>query len=345
VTVGAITHPSALEHNPGRSHPERRERVQSILDHLDECGLAARLQWTSPEPAPRQLVELVHDQQYVEFLHRVDATGGEQLDADTRLAPGSLDATLRGSQAAVDACAKVLSGEWDGAFSVMRPPGHHATPDRAMGFCMTNHAAVAARWAVREGGARRAMILDWDAHHGNGTQDIFWTDPSVLYVSLHQYPFYPGTGAITDVGGGPGEGTTLNVPVPAGTGEDAYERAMRDVILPVASAFEPDVVIVSAGYDAHRRDPLCMLRLTAGAYYRFTRMLAEFRGPVCVLEGGYDLDALAWGAAATVSAMLDDDAPAGVPADEIDASMGDPEAHRWVDRVSQQWLSRTPGKG
>ena len=169
------------------------------------------------------------------------------------------------------------------------------------GSVSSNHAAIAARHAIRSGRASRVAILDWDAHHGNGTQDIFWTDPDVLYVSLHQYPWYPGTGDATERGEGPGLGTIVNVPLPSGAAEDAFDRAFAEVIEPAVAGFAPDLVIVSAGFDAHHFDPLCMLRLTAGAYHRMTvRAAAWGPGPVCVLEGGYDLDALAWSSAATL---------------------------------------------
>ena len=173
-----------------------------------------------------------------------------------------------------------------------------------MGFCLTNHVAVAARWAINDRGLERVAIIDWDAHHGNGTQEIFWSDPSVLYVSLHQYPWYPGSGDASERGEGEGLGYTLNVPLPAGTAEDIYERAFSELIEPAVADFDPELVLVSAGYDAHAGDPLCMMRLHAGAFHRFARRISGWGkpGPVCVLEGGYDLDALAWSAGATIEA-------------------------------------------
>jgi acetoin utilization deacetylase AcuC-like enzyme len=179
------------------------------------------------------------------------------------------------------------------------------------------------------------VILDWDAHHGNGTQDAFWTDPSVLYVSLHQYPWYPGTGDVTERGEGEGYGTTLNVPLPAGAAEDAYDRALDEIIEPAVASFDPQLVLVSAGYDAHHRDPLCMMRLTAGAFFRMTRRVATWgKGPVCVLEGGYDLDALGWSAAATISALAGASEPVGVEGPEVHPLAGHPDAMRWVDRAA-----------
>jgi len=202
--------------------------------------------------------------------------------------------------AAVDA---VVEGEVDRAFCGGRPPGHHAERARAMGFCLINHASVAAAHARRSSAARVA-ILDWDAHHGNGTQAIFYDDPAVLYVSLHQWPFYPGTGAADERGAGAGEGATVNIPVPAGIGEADYLELFDDVALPAVRAFAPDLLIVSAGFDAHRDDPLCSLGLTAGAFGRMTESVADIgSGQVFVLEGGYDLDALEESVLAVLTAV------------------------------------------
>ncbi len=333
--VGAITHPCGVAHEAWPGHPERPDRLRSILDHLARVGLWEGLEHREPAPAERETLELVHDPGHLDVLERLDGQGGGRLDRDTGMGPVSLEAAQRGSQAAVDAAALVLDGTWDAGIALMRPPGHHATRDRPMGFCLTNHVAVAARWAIRSGGASRVLILDWDAHHGNGTQDIFWQDGDVLYVSLHQYPWYPGTGDVTETGEGAGGGTTMNVALPAGTGEDTYRRALEDLVLPEAERFSPDLVCVSAGYDAHERDPLCMMRLRAGAFFRFTRMIGALgRGPVVVLEGGYDLDALRWSAAATVSALIGESAPVGVPDEELEVTIGSADADRWVERAA-----------
>jgi acetoin utilization deacetylase AcuC-like enzyme len=334
--TGFVFHPAALDHVCGHpDHPERPQRLLAIREHLERTGLSDRLEHHEPEPAERSLIELAHDPSLVDLLEALDERGGGQIDLDTGMGPGSLDAALRGSQGTAGAAERVLSGAWDAAMVCMRPPGHHATKDRPMGFCLTNHVAIAARWALGAGGVERVAIVDWDAHHGNGTQDIFWDDPGVLYVSLHQFPWYPGTGDATERGEGDGLGYTLNVPLPAAAAEDAYTRAFDEVIEPAISEFAPGLVLVSAGYDGHHLDPLCMMRLTSGAFFRFAERAAGWGpGPVCVLEGGYDLDAVAWSAAATVSALLGDHEPAGIPRQELDPVAGAPEALDWVERAA-----------
>jgi acetoin utilization deacetylase AcuC-like enzyme len=332
--IGLIAHDSSLRHTNPPGHVERVERIETVAKHLFDSGLADRLDSFEPDPAPRELVELVHTPEHVDRLVALDSGGGGRIDSDTSMSTHSLEAALRSCQGSVDAVGRVLDGRWSGALVCMRPPGHHATRRQAMGFCLFNQIACAARWAVTSGRARRVVILDWDVHHGNGTQDIFWSDPSVLYMSLHQYPWYPGTGDATERGEGEGEGTTLNVPLPAGSAEDVYDRAFNEVIEPAVSSFGPDLVMVSAGFDAHHADPLASMRLSAGAFYRFTRRVATWgRGPVCVLEGGYDLEGLAWSVGATVSGLLGLDEPVGVPWAELGPLLGAPEAHQWLDRV------------
>jgi len=281
-------HPLFEGHDPGYGHPERPARYAAVERAVAAAGAPVE----SAVEAPRGDLEQVHDAAYLSAVERLAAAGGGHLDPDTAVNDASFRAAALASGAALAAVDAVIDGEIERAFCGGRPPGHHAERARAMGFCLINHAAVAAAHARRSSAARVA-ILDWDAHHGNGTQAIFYDDPSVLYVSLHQWPFYPGTGAADQRGAGAGMGATVNVPVPAGIGEADYLELFDQVALPAVRSFAPDLLIVSAGFDAHRDDPLCSLGLTSGAFARMTESVADIgSGQVFVLEGGYDLDAL-----------------------------------------------------
>jgi acetoin utilization deacetylase AcuC-like enzyme len=281
-------HPSFGAHDPGPGHPERPARYAAVNEAVERaCGRVAEA-----PVAPADDLERVHAPAYLELVERFCRSGGGALDPDTVVGPPSWEAAVRGAGGAVAAVTEVAAGA-PAALSLGRPPGHHAEPARAMGFCIVNSAAVAAAHAREALGLERVAVLDWDAHHGNGTQAAFWTDPSVLYVSLHQWPFYPGTGARDERGGGAGEGATVNVPLPAGTSQERYLDAFRSEALPALEAFDPQILIVSAGFDAHRDDPLCSLGLDASG---FATMATELRalgvGIAHVLEGGYDLAAL-----------------------------------------------------
>jgi acetoin utilization deacetylase AcuC-like enzyme len=281
-------HPLFEAHDPGLGHPERPARYAAVERAVAAAGATVE---TAVE-APRGDLEQVHDAAYLAALEQLAAAGGGRIDPDTAVIDVSFRAAELASGAALAAVDAVVEGEIDRAFCAGRPPGHHAERARAMGFCLVNHAAVAAAHA-RCSSAARVAILDWDAHHGNGTQAIFYDDPSVLYVSLHQWPFYPGTGSVEERGAGAGEGATVNIPVAAGIGEDDYLELFDGVALPALRSFAPDLLIVSAGFDAHRDDPLCSLGLTAGAFGRMAESVADIgSGQVFVLEGGYDLNAL-----------------------------------------------------
>ena len=292
-------------------HPERPDRLVAIERRLDERGLRTRCQPVAARLATQEELERVHDAAYLRSLEqRVGVPGASGwLDPDTYYSPGSWTAALLAAGAAVELAERVHRGELDNALGLVRPPGHHATRSRAMGFCLLNNVAVAAG-ALRARGARVA-IVDFDVHHGNGTQDIFYDDPEVLYASTHQYPFYPGTGDVDERGAGRGRGTTVNVPLPAGAGDAAYQRAFDDVIVPVIARFGPDVLLVSAGFDAHRCDPLASMNVTEAGYAALTRSLLGLAGGklVALLEGGYDLDALAASATALLAVLLGDPAP------------------------------------
>ena len=294
-----------LEHDPGRGHPERADRLRVLVDHLaDARGLVA----LGARPATEDELALVHPAEHVE---RVAATAGRAhvaFDPDTATSPGSWDAARLAAGSLLTVCDAVLAGEVENGFALVRPPGHHAERERAMGFCLFNNVAIAAAWLRRRGVARVA-IIDWDLHHGNGTQHLFEADPDVLYVSTHQYPFYPGTGAAEEVGRGAGAGRTVNLPFPAGFGDAEYTRAFDEVVAPVVRQFAPDFLLVSAGFDCDRRDPLGGMEVTGAGFAAMARacvaLADECTGGrlAAVLEGGYDLDAIVEGVDASLAAM------------------------------------------
>jgi acetoin utilization deacetylase AcuC-like enzyme len=279
-------------------HPERPDRVTVILRRIEADPALSLLPWLDVgERGGDDLPALVHDPSLVEGVRRLSAAGGGWIDADTYCTGRSYSVALHAAACAARAAGAVMAGETASAFVLARPPGHHATPRLPMGFCLFNNAAIAVRWAQRQG-AGRVAIVDVDVHHGNGSQDIFWDDPTVLYCSLHQDPFYPGTGAAEQRGGPAAEGTTVNVPLPAGTDGERWLQRFDDTVAPAVDAFAPDLLVVSAGFDAHRDDPLAELELQDGTYTsiaeRITDLASRHAGgrSVWLLEGGYDLRAL-----------------------------------------------------
>ncbi len=301
-----LSHDAFLSHVVPEGHPERPDRLRALKATFGDTRFDGLLRREAPLGGPA-LAELAHPPHYVEVLQRLSPERGYAgIDPDTLMSPGTIEATFRslgGAAAAVDA---VFAGEAKNAFLCARPPGHHAETARAMGFCFFNTAAIAARHAQRAHGAERVAIFDWDVHHGNGTQDIFWSDASVLYASTHQMPLYPGTGARGETGE---HGTIVNAPLVAGDGGEAFRAAVTSVILPRIEAHAPDLIIISAGFDAHHRDPLANLNLEAADFAWATRALMEIAARRCgsrivsVLEGGYDLVGLAESASAHVGAL------------------------------------------
>ncbi len=322
-------HPASLEHDTGLGHPERADRIRAIEAELDGRDW---LGW-DPVEAPRATEEQlhrVHPPEYVEQV-RTFSEEGRAFDMDTPTSPGSYEAALRAAGGACALAESLLSGGERTGFSALRPPGHHAEWSTAMGFCLFANIAVACRHAIDALGAERVLVVDWDVHHGNGTNAIFHSSREVLFVSIHQFPFWPGTGPLGDVGEGDGEGYSINLPVPAGTGEAAFLSLLEHIVVPAARQYRPDLILISAGYDAHRDDPLGGLSLETSSYGALSaRMRAlgdELGAPVgAVLEGGYDLRALAASVAETLSALANGVTPPEVArhrlADEAAAVLG-----------------------
>ncbi len=303
--TGLLSHPRFLDHATGAGHPERPARLRAILTRLDDAGLSAELDVREPAVLDPARLLTVHDASVVARAEAASRAGGGVLDGgDTVVSEASYEAALLAAGAACEAVDHVLAGTWRNAFVACRPPGHHAERDRSMGFCLFNNVALAAEHA-RASGAARVAIVDFDVHHGNGTQHTFEERADVFYASLHQWPWYPGTGAAHERGRGAGLGATLNLPLPAGSGDAAYLRAFEDTLLPALENFAPDLLLVSAGFDAHERDPLSGTRVTTAAYAEMTRLLRGLAGGrlVSLLEGGYDLAALADSVEAHVGAL------------------------------------------
>jgi len=309
--TGLVTHARCLDHYPGPGHPERPERLAAVLTRLERSGLASELAQLRAPPAPPARLAAVHRREYLRGLEQACQGGRALLDGgDTYVCDASFEAAVLAAGGLLAAVERVLDGRWHNAFVAVRPPGHHAEEAQALGFCLVNHVAVAARFLRDAGHLERVAILDWDVHHGNGTQHLFERDASVFYASLHQYPHYPGTGAASERGLGPGEGTTLNCPLSAGTGDSEWLAALERQVLPALEDFRPQFVLVSAGFDAHAQDPLSGTRLSEDGYRRMTRAVADLARRtaggrvVTLLEGGYHLDALGRSVEAHVEELL-----------------------------------------
>jgi len=309
--VAFITDAEMLHHETGPGHPERPARLEAILKQMDTPAWRKRLDWSTPQPASLEWLHGVHDPAYVRMVEEACLAGQHALDAgDTQVSHDSYQAARLSAGAALAAVDAVAGGA-RAAFAAGRPPGHHACESRAMGFCLFGNAAIAARYAQQKHNLERIFILDWDVHHGNGTQDMFYEDPHVLFASLHQYPFFPGTGSAEETGAGPGKGYTLNCPLRAWSAWPDFDRSLNEHILPRAQEYQPDLILVSAGYDAHRQDPLGQIHLETEDFSRMSLMVKSLAQEVCqgrlvcLLEGGYDLEALADSVEATVDALCE----------------------------------------
>jgi len=308
-SVGIVEDPRYRDHVGPAGHPERPERLAAVGD-----AIAARsdaLERVEPRPATPEEILRVHRRTHLEALERATAQAPVRLDPDTYLGPSSLEIARLAAGSSIDLVRAVCRGELDAGLAAIRPPGHHAEDDRAMGFCLLNNVAIAARAAQAEEGVERILILDWDVHHGNGTQHSFEEDPSVLYASTHQFPFYPGTGDFGEAGVGRGLGTTLNVPLPVGCGDVEYAAVAERILVPATRSFRPELILVSCGFDAHRDDPLAGMQLSSEGFSSLSRTMRHLADDLCggrlvlLLEGGYALSGLREGTAATLDVLLD----------------------------------------
>jgi histone deacetylase 6 len=329
VTTGLLFDERFLAHRAPYGHPEHPGRLSAIWRRLSDEGLAGRCRAVPAREASHEELARVHTAGHIAAIDDTARDAFRQLDPDTYTCRDSALAARLAAGGLVDLAAEVASGRLANGLALVRPPGHHAEADRAMGFCLFNNVAVAARAVQASRAAERVLIVDWDLHHGNGTQNTFWEDPSVLYFSTHQSPLYPGTGALDEIGGGAGRGLTVNVPLPAGCGDAEYVAAFDRVLLPIARDFRPDLVLVSAGFDAAAGDPLGAMRLSPAGYAKLTELLTTLAGGrvVLALEGGYDLDAIAASAAGCLRVLLGQTPP------HVEAGAPSPVAVRILDAV------------
>lgn len=310
--VGYVYDPIYLEHDAA-GHPEGAGRLRAIMGHLEESGTLAAMSQVDPRDATEDDLLLVHSPSLIERVRQTQQKDIDWLDLDTYAVQRSYAAALRSAGGVLAGTDAVVREGLSSVFCLVRPPGHHATPDRAMGFCLFNNVAIAAAHAIERLKLERVAIVDIDVHHGNGTQDAFYEDPRVLYVSTHQHPFYPGTGAWQETGDGDAHGTTVNIPLPRGCGDEEYLRAYRSVCAPVIERFRPQLILVSAGFDAHHADPLAQEMLSVRGYYDIATLLKQLSDELCggkivyALEGGYDHTAIAWAAQACIDTLLGND--------------------------------------
>jgi len=323
--AGLVYDPIYLGHDTG-DHVENSRRLVEAISYLEETGIKEKLTCLPPRPALLEELEMIHTPEYISYVNGKAEKGGGWLDPDTVMSPKSYEAALYAAGGLMVAVEEVMKGNVDNAFALVRPPGHHAIRDRAMGFCIFNNVAIAAEFALSKFSLNRVLIADFDVHHGNGTQDAFYADPRVLYFSTHQYPFYPGTGWMDEIGTGEGEGTTANFPMAAGWGDEEYLRAFNEVLVPVARRFQPQLILVSVGFDAHWADQLAMMRVTITGFAQMAMILRELAAELCrgrlifTLEGGYNLRVVSSSIKAVFDVLLGNS--------EIDDSLGETEVRK-----------------
>jgi len=307
--VGLVYDPIYLKHDTGQ-HVENAGRLEETISHLEQTQLKQQLTLIKPRAATTEELSLVHDNQYISHIQDAAQRGGGWLDADTIMSTDSYQAAIYAAGGAIRASEAVMDGELDSAFALVRPPGHHATSLRAMGFCLFNNAAIAAKHALAKYKLDRIIIIDFDVHHGNGTQAAFYDDPQVLYVSTHEYPFYPGTGRLEETGNKDGKGATINIPLPAGCSDAEYLQVFEQIITPAARRFNPQLIITSAGYDLHWSDEIALMQVSISSFAQMVGIIRGLADELCngrlvlSLEGGYHLQALAYSVKATFDVLL-----------------------------------------
>jgi acetoin utilization deacetylase AcuC-like enzyme len=306
--VGYVYDPIYLKHDTGE-HVESANRLEAIISYLEKTGLKRELTLIEPRKASVAELALVHQKEYIRQIEEVARKGGGWLDLDTVMSADSYEVARYAAGGTIRAVEVVMTGQVGSVFALVRPPGHHATPRQAMGFCLFNNIAIAARYALAEY-VERILIIDFDVHHGNGTQEAFYDNPSVMYISTHQYPFYPGTGSIEETGSGTAPGTTVNIPLPAGCGDGQYLAVFEQIIIPAGRRFSPQLILVSAGYDTHWADGLAMMQVSVSGFAQMVRIIKGLADELCegrlvfALEGGYSLNALAASVKATFDVLL-----------------------------------------
>lgn len=328
MSVGLVYDPIYLKHDTG-THVENAGRLETIMAHLEETCLKSKLNLIKPRRAAIEELLAVHETQHIARIRELALKGGGWLDMDTVISADSYEVALYAAGGAIRAVEEVMSGRIASAFALVRPPGHHATLSQAMGFCLFNNVAIAAKYALARYRIGRLAIIDFDVHHGNGTQEAFYDNPQVLYVSTHQFPHYPGTGGKDETGAGTAKGTKVNIPLPAGCGDSEYETVYQKVVAPVTRRFRPELILVSAGYDSHWSDELAMMRVTVRGFAQMVTAIKGLADELCqghlalVLEGGYNLKALAASVKATLDVLLGNliEDPVG-PAPEADPVRG-----------------------